>query len=299
MRRYLFIFLLVASVGVFASSEQARNYVITQFRSIVDPLFGEGEATQPQFDAFYAAMVEELPPQQKAERALELAINRFVGATDYILANAQTWRGEIETNPRLETLVTTALNAPLIEIRMAGFEVYLAQNDLEKSVEQIDHLHKQFERRPEKNAAGSLWAMAAIAARGIDRERVFDAIMAASESDNKTIRRAAVEALARFGGQEIIQPLLDIARHDSSSYIQERAFCGLAQTGTLHVIERYDALPGLLETLRDPYSTEQQHDWVYQALKEISNFYDVAENPDEWEKRLLAVDMLQEATESK
>jgi hypothetical protein len=297
MKRYTLIFLLFASLGVLASSENVRTFVITQFRAIIEPLFEEGEATQPKFDAFYAAMVEELPVQQRAERALELSINRFTGATDYVLENAQDWRGEIETNSRLETLTTTALNAPLIEIRMAGFELYLAQYDLEKSIEQIDHLLEQFERHPEKNAAGSLWAIAAIAARGIDRERVFDEIIAASESDNTKIRRGAVEALARFGGQEIIEPLLYIARNDSSSYIQERAFCGLAQTGTLHVIERYDALPGLLQTLRDPYSTDQQHSWVYQALKEISNFYDVSADPDEWEKRLLEVDMLKESND--
>ena len=63
------------------------------------------------------------------------------------------------------------------------------------------------------------------------------------------------------------------------------------------MIERYDALPGLLQTLRDPYSTDQQHSWVYQALKEISNFYDVSADPDEWEKRLLEVDMLKESND--
>ncbi len=288
----MLLFLLLASVGVFASSEQARKFVVTQFRAIVEPLFAEGEATQPKFDAFYAAMVAELPPQQRAERALELTINRFVGAADYVLENAQSWRGKIEANSRLETLTTVALNAPLIEIRMAGFELYLAQYDLEKSVEQVDYLLQQYKRRPEKNAAGSLWAMAAIAARGIDRERVFDVIIAATENNNAKIRRGAVEALARFGGEEIIEPLLYLARHDSSAYIQERAFCGLAQTGTLQVVERYAALPGLMAVLRDPYSTDQQQGWVYQALKEISNFYDVDEDPDQWEQRLLEVDML-------
>lgn len=292
MKKYTLIFLLLASLGVLASSQQVRHFVVTQFRAIVDPLFDKGEATQPKFDAFYAAMVADFPPQQRAERTLELAINRFVGATDYIFENAQSWRGEVKTNPRLETLTTTALNAPLIEVRMAGFELYLAQYDLDKSVEQVDKLIKQFERNPQKNAAGALWAMAAIAARGIDRERVFDEIIIATENSQDSIRRSAVEALARFGGQEIIQPLLDIASHDSSPYIQERAFCGLAQTGTLHVIERYAALPGLLEVLRDPYSTTQQHSWAYQALKEISTFYDVPEDADAWESRLVEVDML-------
>ena len=145
---YTLLLFLLASVGVFASNQQVRNYFVTQFRAIVDPLFDEGEATQPKFDAFYAAMVDGLSPQKRAELALELTINRFVGAADYILEHAQSWRGEIETNSRLETLTTTALNAPLIEIRMAGFELYLAQYNLEKSVAQVDRLVKQFEQRP-------------------------------------------------------------------------------------------------------------------------------------------------------
>lgn len=286
------MFLMLANVGVLASNAEVRNFVITQFRALVDPLFDKGEATQPKFDTFYVGMVDSLPVQKRAEQALEMTINRFNGASDYILDQAQSWRGEIKTSPRLETLTTTALNAPLIEIRMAGFELYLAQYDLEKTTEQVDYLLKQLERNPEKNAAGALWAMAAIAVRGIDRERVYDEIITASEHENEKIRRGAVEALARFGGQEIIKPLLYIARNDSSSYIQERAFCGLAQTGTLHVVERYDALPGLLQTLRDPYATQEQYGWVYQALKEISTFYDVPENPDAWEQRLLEVRML-------
>ena len=253
------MFLMLANVGVLASNAEVRNFVITQFRALVDPLFDKGEATQPKFDTFYVGMVDSLPVQKRAEQALEMTINRFNGASDYILDQAQSWRGEIKTSPRLETLTTTALNAPLIEIRMAGFELYLAQYDLEKTTEQVDYLLKQLERNPEKNAAGALWAMAAIAARGIDRERVYDEIITASEHENEKIRRGAVEALARFGGQEIIKPLLYIARNDSSSYIQERAFCGLAQTGTLHVVERYDALPGLLQTLRDPYATQEQY----------------------------------------
>jgi len=277
---------------VIASDELARAYVIAQYRSLVEPLFGEGETTQPRFDGFYAEMVADLPTQQRAERTLELTINRFVGAADYILFHASDWRSEIETNPRLQTLTTIALNAPLIEIRMAGFELYLAQYNLEKSVTQVDRLLKQFEQLPEKNAAGSLWAMAAIAARGVDRERIFEVILDALESDSEKIRGAAVEALARFGGQEIIQPLLYIAQHDFSAYIQERAFCGLAQTGTLHVLERYDALPELLQITRNPESNDQMLSWTYQAMKEISHFYDLPEDPDIWEERLLETGMI-------
>ena len=293
MKKTFILLSFFLSAGVLASNEAVRTYVIEQYRSIIEPLFSSGESTQPKFDTFYTAMVEELPFQQRAERSLELAVNRFEGAPDYILKHADTWHGEIESNQRLQTLTTTALNSPLIEIRMAGFELYLAQYDVDKTPEKVDRLIKQFERKPEKNAGGALWAMAAIAARGVDRVKVFDVLIDAIGNNNDKIRRAAVEALARFGGEEIIEPLLFVAQNDTSTYIQERAFCGLAQTGTLQVVERYAALPTLIQLAHDPNSTDQELGWVYQALKEISSFYDVPNDPVAWEERLIDVGMLQ------
>ncbi len=292
MKRLFIIFSLLISVGVVASNDYLRTMVVSQFRDLVDPLFESGESTQPKFDSFYTGMVEEFPIQQRGEKSLELAINRFVGASDYILENAQSWRGEISTNIQLETLINIALNSPLIEVRMAGFEIYIAQYDLDKTSEQIDKLLQRFDEEPRKAGPWALWSIAVIGARGIDRERVFDELLLASKHSDDYIRRWAVDALAKFGGEEVISPLLEIAKFDSSPIIQERAFCGLAQSGTLHVLERYSALGGLLEIARDSYSSQQQISWSYQALKEISNFYDIENNPDEWEKRMLEVDML-------
>jgi len=293
MKKLFIILLLFISIGVVASNDQLRSIVVSKFRSIVEPLFGTGEVTQPQFDSFYTQMVEDLQPQKKAERSLELAINRFVGATDYILENAQSWRGLIERNERLSTLIDTAINAPLMEIRMAGFEIYLAQYNLAKTEQQIDQLLNRLEKNPEGAGPWALWSMAIIGARGVDRERIFDELLRALDNDNLKIRRWAVDSLAKFGGQEVVEPLLRVATYDFSPVIQERAFCGLAQSGTLHVIERYDALPGLLVIIRDTQSSKETLDWAYQALKEISNFYDIADDPDQWEKRLIEVEMIQ------
>jgi len=292
MKKIIIALLLIISVAVAANNDKFRTLIATQFRAIVEPLLEKGEATQPQFDAFYAEMVENLPTELRAEKALELAINRFVGATDYIIAHAQDWRGHVVRNPKLSALITTAINAPLIEIRMAGFEIYLAQYDLDKSEEQIDILLQRFENNPEGNGPWALWSMAVIGARGISRERIFDELLFATEIENTTIRRWAVDSLAKFGGEEVVMPLLQIAAYDSSPIVQERAFCGLAQSGTLHVIERYNALEGLLVIIRDDESTQQTRDWAFQALKEISNFYDIPDNADKWEKRLIEVDMI-------
>lgn len=293
MKKLTFLILLLISMIVVASNENWRNLVIAQFREISEPLFDYGEATKPQFDTFYTAMVENSPVQQQAEKALEYSINRFEGASDYVLENAGIWKGEIKTNKKLRTLIDLAVNSPLIEIRMAGFEMYLAQYNLDKSVEQIDILLEKLDTNPKKWAAYTFWAIAAIAARGIDRDRVFDELLYGTTDSNPAIRKSAVDGLSRFGGEEVVVPLLEIAQYDSSPIIQERAFCGLASSGTLNIAERYSALTGLLKIAQDTQSNQQTLDWTYQALKEISHIYNIEDDPNLWDEQLQEIRLIE------
>jgi hypothetical protein len=292
MKKIIFTVLILINVVVFASNENWRNLVIAQFREISEPLFEHGQATKPQFDTFYTVMVEGFPIQQQAEKSLEFAINRFEGASEYVIENAQLWNGDIQYTKRLNTLVDLAVNSPLIETRMAGFEMYLSANRLEKTVGQIDNIIMRFERNPEANAPWSMWAIAAIAARGVDRDRVFDELLFQTSSNNPKIRRWAVDGLSRFGGEEVVVPLLEIAQYDSSPIIQERAFCGLASSGTLNVAERYSALKGLLEIAQDSNTNQQTLSWVFQALKEISHIYSLDDDIESWEKKLTELSLL-------
>lgn len=292
MYRIVGITLLVLTAGVFASSPQLRTAALDQLRSISQPLLDTGEATEPHFDAFYTNMVDQLPPQQRAERALELAINRYQGSAEYVIQHAQSWREKIKPNERLNALLATAINAPLIEIRMAAFEIHLAQYDLGKSIQDIDYLIQRFDDNTDTAGPWAIWNMAAIGARGIDRERVYDHILAATYHQDDTIRRWSVDALAAFGGIEIISPLLDIAANDSSPIVRERAFCGLAQSGTLHIAERYEAIPGLIEITQNTMLDQQTHEWAYQALREITNLYDTPDDPGRWQEQLQQVGLL-------
>ena len=284
-------FLLIATAAV-AGNESLRIAALGQLRAIAEPLFERGQSTEPSFDGFYAAMVEELPPQARAERALELSINRFAGASEYVIQHAQSWRGQIEINPRLTTLITTAINAPLIEIRMAGFEMHLAEYNLEKSPQEVDRLIDRLVADPQDAGPWALWSMALIGARGVDRERVFDELLLAIDHPEIHVRRWAVESLAKFGGMEVIEPLLAIAVEDSSAIVRERAFCGLAQSGTLHVAERYGAIPGLLAIAEHPQSQPQTLEWTYQALREISNVHEVSDDPAAWRNLLADLKLL-------
>lgn len=292
MTRSMALVLCLITAGAFAGSPALRSAALNQLRAIAQPLFEKGAATEPRFDAFYAGMVEALPPQERAERALELAINRYDGAAEYTMQNAQLWRKQIKPSERLTTLLTTAINSGLIEVRMAAFEVHLAQYDLEKSAAEVDRLTERLLADPKGTGPWALWNMAAIGARGVDRERVFDRLLSATRESDLAVRGWAVDALAEFGGVEVIDPLLDIAVRDKSPSVRERAFCGLAQSGTLHIAERYEAVPGLLKIAENPQSDRQTLEWTYQALREITGIYDLPDDATRWRDQLARVGLL-------
>jgi hypothetical protein len=286
MKRWLLLLPGLVAAAAFAASPVLRSAAIAQLRSIAEPLFEKGVATEPHFDAFYAGMVESLPPQEKIEHALELAINRREGASEYVMQNAQRWRGTFKPTDRLGSLVNIAGESPLIEVRMASFEVYLAEYDLEKSAAQVDRLLQRMTNDPQGSGAWALWNIAIIGARGVDRERIHRELLSALHTGDESLRRWAVDALAKFGGVESIAPLLDVATREKSALVRERAFCALAQSGTFHVAERYEAVPGLYAIAADAGADRQSVAWAYQALREITGIYDLRDEPALWQSRL-------------
>lgn len=292
MARLIGLLLLLLATGAVATIPELRAVAIEQLRAIAAPLFGKGETIDPHFDAFYTGMVEQLPPQERAEQALQLAINRYVGAAEYVSAHAASWSGTIRATPQLSALINTAIAAPLMEVRMAGFELFLAQYQFEKTPQQVERLIQAWHADPAKYAAWNLWSLSALGARGIARERIYSELLSGLNTPDVDQRRAAVDALARLGGSEVIAPLLQMAGNDPIAAVRERAFCGLAASGTLLIAERYMAVPGLLAIAEDPRSDQQNRDWSYQALKEITNLYDVPADPAEWHQRLDALGLL-------
>jgi len=292
MRRWLLVSFGMITAGAFAASPELRVAAMSGLRSIAEPLFEKGTATEPHFDAFYAGMVEGLPPQDRVERALELAINRREGASDYVIQHAQGWRGAFKPSERLHTLVNMGGDSPLIEVRMAAFEVHLAEYGLEKSAAEVQRLLQQMQRDPQRWSAWALWNLGLLGARGIERERIFPELLSAVHAGDESLRRWAVDALAKFGGVESIAPLLDVAAHEKSAIVRERAFCALAQSGTLHVAERYEAVPGLFAIASDAQADRQSVAWAFQALREITDIHDLGSDVAQWQVRLAQAKLL-------
>ena len=281
MRRLIVLSLALTSMAALAAHGDMSRMIVA-LRSLAEPLLGHGEAIAPHFDRFYAGMVEALPAQQRTERALEMAIDNYQGAADYVVEHAQGWRGQFKASETLDVLLRTAANSRRIEVRMAAFELSLAEYDLEKTSAEVTRLLARRTRDPKAAGPWALWNISMIGARGVERERIYGILVDATHDNDEKQRLWAVDALARFGGEEVVEPLLNIGSHDTSVAIQERAFCGLAQSGTLQLAERYRAVPGLLAIAEDHSASAQQHAWAFQALREITETYDVPEDTSAW-----------------
>jgi hypothetical protein len=214
--------------------------------------------------------LDEMAPQNQAELLLERSINHYQGANDQIASRVKGWRGKIELNDRLNHLFITAINSDDLTVRVAGIEIDIAARNLVKdglTVDRLEPVAREGEQGPRVNA---MWDLALIGNRGVERERIFDILMASLHDDNQNIRYWAVEGLAYLAIDASMEPLLAMFHDDPSPTIRERAACGLAQSGMFSAAQRRTAIPRLLEFADDGALDDQTHAWVFQALRDIT-----------------------------
>jgi HEAT repeat protein len=104
----------------------------------------------------------------------------------------------------------------------------------------------------------------------VEPDRAANILLASIHDNNVNVRYWAVEGLAYLGTNETINGLLEILHNDPSPMIRERAACGLAQSGMLSQEQRRSAVPKLLDFADDPALDAQTHEWVFQALRDIT-----------------------------
>ena len=215
-------------------------------------------------------VLEGMPLQAQAEFLIERAINRYQGANEQIRARADSWRGKIELNERLNGLFMIALNSDDLAVRASAIELDLAALNVQKSSATIDLLEADARHGAQGARANALWRIGLLGNRGIQPERAFEILMSSIHDENVNVRYWAVEGLAYLGTEDVISPLLSIFHDDASPLIRERAACSLAQSGMLSAPLRLTAVPRLLDFADDPALDEQTRAWVFQALRDIT-----------------------------
>jgi len=220
-------------------------------------------------------------PQAQAQLLLERAINHYDGASAQIETRVDSWRGKLQRNPQLESLITTALNANDLRVRAAAIEVDLASLNEVKTPDNVERLIQEAESGEQSQRVWALWTMALLGNRGVAPDRVAQYLISQLHEPNEHVRYWVVEGLAYLGTNDTIEPLLQTFHDDPAPNIRERAACGLAQSGMLSQEQRMTVVPRLLDFAEDASLDAQTHVWVYQALRDITG-QNLPNDPSAW-----------------
>ncbi|MGA8154056.1 MAG: HEAT repeat domain-containing protein [Terriglobales bacterium] len=210
------------------------------------------------------------PPQAQMEFLLAEAINHDQGATDWINKLVEEWRGKLKPTQRWEDLQDTALYSNDLRVRAAAIEINLAVRDLPKTDETADRLIRSGESHP-GNRPFAASELGMLASRGIEVERIHQLLQSYIHEPEEQTRFWAVEGLAHLGTDDSIKDFLDVFRSDASMEVRERAGCSLAKSGMLTREQRMKAVPGLIDLSDDDSLNPTTRNWVFQALREITN----------------------------
>jgi hypothetical protein len=229
------------------------------------------DGTTEKLSEVEAEMVARLPPQGQAERLLQYAISRHVGATDEIKQRVRSWRGSIQRSEALSTLIEAAINGSDLRVRAAAIEIELAAADVAKTKEQIDLLFAQIEVGG-NDVRHKIWLLGLLANRGVDAERIHHGLRALTQSPDEMIRYQAVAAIGYIGTDETVPDLVRAFHHDPSRRVRiDGGGCGLAHCGMLTRAQRMQAVPPLIEMVEDPQVDAETVRYGYRALREITD----------------------------
>lgn len=209
-------------------------------------------------------------PQKQAEELLERAVGKSAGATDQIARRVNHWRGRLTWDSQLGALTTAALNSSDLNVRASGIEVQLAAYGLAKDKTGADLLVQQADSSNHARKIWALWTLGLMGNRGVEPERVVQALAAHLKDSDEDSRRWAVEGLALVGTNQSIAPLLRTMHDDPSATVRERAACSLAESGMFTHQQRLAAVPQLLNYSDDPSLDAQTHAWAFAALSDIA-----------------------------
>jgi HEAT repeat protein len=215
--------------------------------------------------------LDRMKPQKQAEALLELAVAKSGGAADQISSRVDRWQGKLEWNSEIATLSAAALNSNDMRVRESGIEVELAAYGLAKNSTSLDYLLKCADSSNHAQKTWALWALGLMGNRGVESDRVVQALSAHLKDRDEDSRRWAVEGLALVGTAEVMPILLRTMHDDPSPNLRERAACSIAESGMFTPEQRASVIPQLLNYTDDPSLDSQTHTWAFEALADITH----------------------------
>jgi hypothetical protein len=206
--------------------------------------------------------------QAQAEALLQRLASGDSAAADEVSAQASAWVGKVARTGRTDQLITTAINSHDMHSRQAVLDAQLALDGIPQNEEGLKRLTDSVGDRSSR--VWALWLLGAIGNRGVDTPHTAKIVGTYLSDPDVNVRASAVNGLSLIATDETVPMLLDRFRNDPSPVVQERAACGIAESGMYTKAQRTLAAGSLINWLDDPLLTGQQRSWDLQALGDIS-----------------------------
>lgn len=206
--------------------------------------------------------------QGEAEQLLNRVAAGDSEAADQVLTQSLNWTGKTTRTPTADQHILTALNLPNLHAREAAAQAELALDGVPLSVAGLNMLERAVGNPNQR--VWALWMLGALGNRGIDPVHTAKIIGAYLADTDVNVRASAVNGLAILATDETVPMLLDRFRNDPSPIVQERAACGLAESGMYTHEQRMTAAASLVGWLDDSTLSAGQRAWTAQALGDIS-----------------------------
>src|SRR4029077_19465865 len=206
--------------------------------------------------------------QAEAEQLLSRVAAGDSEAADQVLVQSPNWTGKTTRTPTADQQILTALNLPNLHAREAAVQAELALDGVPLSDAGFNMLERAVGNPSQRIWA--LWMLGALGNRGIDPVHTAKSSGAYLSDSDVNFRASAVNGLSILATDETIPMLLDRFRNDPSPIVQERAACGLAESGMYTHEQRMTAATSLVGWLDDSTLSPGQRAWTAQALGDIS-----------------------------
>lgn len=212
------------------------------------------------------------PVDRSAQAEAELLLTKVATgdseAADQVLARSPNWTGKTRRTPTADQQILTALNLPNLHAREAAVQAELALDGVPLSDAGLRALEQAVGNPSQR--VWALWMLGALGNRGVDPVHTAKIIEAYLADPEVNVRASAVNGLAILATDETVPMLLDRFRNDPSPIVQERAACGLAESGMYTHEQRMTAAASLVGWLDDSTLSAGQRAWTAQALGDIS-----------------------------
>jgi len=214
------------------------------------------------------ATVVDPPTQAEAEQLLTRVAAGDSEAADQVLAQSSNWTGKTHRTPTADQQILTALNLPDLHAREAAVQAEIALDGVPQSETGIKMVEQAVGNPTQR--VWALWMLGALGNRGVDPVHTAKIVEAYLADPDVNVRAAAVNGLALLATDETVPMMLDRFRNDPSPIVQERAACGLAESGMYTHEQRMTAAASLVGWLDDSLLSAGQRAWTVQALGDIS-----------------------------